>query len=149
MAKRNSPPTPVNAQPRLKPTRESDEAIRARGLTPFLRPEHVIDGEWLKLTGFNAIKGRDTDDEQIICEVENEHGHTYSLGVRDGSPDHRILHRTLGTNPKRWAGGVKVTIANGRTAGAKFVNVAEADTHGPVWDGPAPRSDNDREPGDE
>jgi hypothetical protein len=123
--------------------------MRARNLTPFLRPEHVISGESLKLTGFNAMRDRDTDREQVICEVENEHGHTFSLGVRTGSPDHRILHRTFGESFRQWRGTVTVTIAPGRTRDhAGFVNVKSADTDYPVWDGGAPPHPADSDAGE-
>lgn len=146
MAKRQAP---RNAQAPLKRERESDDSIRNRGLTPFLRPEHVAEGEWLKLTGFNSVRERDTDREQIVCEVENESGHTFSLGVRNGSPDHRVLHRTFGGDHRRWIGGVKVTIAEGtKQRGTRFVNVAEADKTGPIWDGPGHVGD-EHEPGED
>ena len=143
MAKKQTNPTPANGR------RESDASIRARGVTPFLRPEHVATGEWLKLTGFNAMKDRDTDREQIICEVENENGESFSLGVRTGSPDHRVLHRTFGNDFRKYAGSVKVKIVDGRTRGTQFVNVAAASADVPVWDGGAPPVTDSDEPGSE
>jgi hypothetical protein len=136
--------TPVNSKPR----RESDEAIRARGVTPFLRPEHVRTGEVLKLTGFNSVRERDTDREQIVCEVENEIGESFSLGVRSGSPDHRVLHRALGPDSRKWIGSVEVKIVDGRQRDTQFVNVVSADRGAPVWDGGALPVDSD-EPGAE
>lgn len=147
--RRKSETTPAPSARRAAFTareRESDESMRARNVTPFLRPEHVSDGEWLKLTGFNAMKDRDTDREQYILEVENEHGHTFSLGIRTGSPDHRIFHRSFGEAFRQWRGSVQVTIADGRRGDVQFVNVKAVDHDWPVWDGssaPA-HSDDDR-----
>lgn len=147
MAKRPSTPAPApQRQPNTRPTREreSEQSMRDRGITPFIRPEHVHDGEWLKLTGFNAIRERNTDREQFTCEVENENGTVFTLGIRNGSPDHRILHRRFGADFRSWVGAVQVTIGEGRKGGS-FVNVKDADTDSPIWDGgpPAP-SDDDR-----
>jgi hypothetical protein len=143
MAKKQSRPTSTARQERPRAT---DADIRAKGFTPFLRAEHVEDGEWLKLIGFNTLRDRDTDGEQVVCEVENEHGETFSLRIRMGSPDHRIVHRALGADWKRWSGGVRVKVVPGRERDRYFVNVSEADKAGPIWDGP-PVSD--REPGED
>lgn len=117
---------------------ETEEAMRARGVIPFLRPTHVENREWLKLTGFNARFKPGTDQEQIACEVENENGTFFTLGVRDGSPDHRVLFRALGSNWKTWSGSVQVTIVTGRNGDTQFVNVMAADPEPPVWDGSGP-----------
>src|SRR4051812_41249143 len=86
------------AKQQFRPKRErmTDEQVRAQGFNPFVRPEHVSEGQRLKLTGFNRKKDQGTPREQIVCEVETEAGDTFDLGVRVGSPDHRILHKALG-----------------------------------------------------
>jgi hypothetical protein len=97
--------------------------LREQGFTPFLRPEHTREGEWFRLTGFNQDDGN-----QIKVEVESEVGAAYTLGVRKGSPGHRIMHRTFGPGPASWAnGGVQIKLVPGtRGDGVVFVNVAAA-----------------------
>jgi hypothetical protein len=90
------------------------------------------------LTGFNTLRDQGTEREQITCEVENENGTRFSLGVRQGSPDHRILFHALGRDWRGWQGTVTVTIAQGRNADVSFVNVKAADRGEPVWSGDGP-----------
>lgn len=134
-------------RPSVRP-RVSDEELRDKGFTPFLRAEHVSDGEWLKATGFNSLRERDTALEHFLVEVETEAGLAFSLRIRPGSPDHRILYRTFGAELKRWIGGIRVKLVAGREAGRYFVNVEDADRSGPVWDGPSAAHD-EREPGED
>lgn len=148
MAKRS--PSRASAAPAARP-RMTDDQLRAKGFVPFLRPEHCQDGEWFQLTGFNALHMPGTEREQITCEVENENGNQFTLGVRQGSPDHRILHHAFGKDWRGWAGSVQVTIADGRRRDAnnnkvQFVNVKAADTRPPVWsaDEPPPHGDDDQ-----
>lgn len=118
-------------RPNRKKERLSDDAVRERGFNPFLRPEHVSDGESLQLTGFNTKRKSAGGADQIVCEVQTEQGHTFDLGVRIGSPDHRTLHRALGSDYEKWSGTVVVTIREGRDTA--FVNVASADVDPPMW----------------
>ena len=106
--------------------RPSDEEIRARGFSPFLRPEHTVEGEIFQLTGWT---NKHTDGRQIIVEVENSKGLTFSLGVRIGSPDHRVLFKALGVDWALWAGSIIVTIVDGQRNNMKFVNVHSAYAH--------------------
>ena len=108
--------------------RQTDEEVRSRGFNPFLRPEHCTDGELLALTGFNS-----QGDGQIKCEVQNERGETFTLGVRQGMPDHRILHHALGADWSRWAGTVKIKHGAGREGPAQFCNVDSAQRDYPFW----------------
>lgn len=128
----------------------SSETIRRTGGIPFLRPEDTTDGEVLRLTGFNNIRDRDSDREQIVCEVENQRGENFNMGIRIGSPDHNRLHRAMGADWRRWDGSVIVTIAPG-TRGGSFVNVKSASRENPEWyagdtsfDDVPPPSDRDR-----
>ena len=106
-------------------TRETDEALRTRGFNPFLRPEHVKEGDTLALTGFNYPH---RDGSQTCVTVQKgDTGEQFTLGVRKGSPDHRAFFEAFGTNdPDKWAPGfVTVTIGKGTRPGADvfFVNV--------------------------
>lgn len=139
-------PNPNAPRPRV-----SDEELRKKGFTPFLRPEHVTEGDIAMLTGFNSIRDANTEKEQILCEIELENGHKFTLGVRQGSPDHRILHHALGHNWRMWRGSVGITIGKGRQGGV-FCNVKDANRNEPVWayDGgtpgdPGPTDDDNRE----
>jgi hypothetical protein len=123
----------------------NDDAIRAKGFTPFIRAEHTSDGEWFRLTGLNQLRRRDDGTEQINCEIENETGEQFTLGVRLGTPDYRKMFHALGREWRTWTGGIAVTLQRGSRGGI-FVNVKDADRQGPIWDGPPPES-GDREPG--
>lgn len=146
MAKRQAPQGPQGPRgPRM-----SDDQLRARNMMPFLRPNHVTENEQLRLTGFNALRDQGTAKEQIICEVENEAGTQFNLGIRMGSPDHRVMHRNIGPDWRSWRGSVTVTIARGRVAGHPgFVNVKDASRFAAQWDTqggdePPPPSDEDQ-----
>lgn len=124
MAKRT--PRETATRPAPARPRRSDDEIREQGFTPFLRPEHCKEGEWFRLSGFNQDDGN-----QIKVEVESEVGAAYTLGVRKGSPGHRIMHRAFGSDIDGWRnGGVEIKLAPGtRGDGVVFVNVGRA-THG-------------------
>lgn len=119
--------------------RMDDADLRAKGFDPFLRPEHTKDGESFELTGFNSID-RQNPREQFKVQVRNAKGETFMLGIREGSPDHRIVHTALGGNYREWRGSVTVTIADG-TKGGKFVNVATASDDAPDWADTEPTDD--------
>ena len=98
-------------------------------MNPFLRPEHVKDGEALKLTGWSRLS---PDQTQIIVEVENERGALFDLGIREGSPDHKIMFKAFGRDWRKWpTGGILVSIVEGRKEGTSFVNIAGADVNEP------------------
>ncbi len=124
-------------QPRNRPASDrpapDDAAMRAKGFAPFMRPEHISNpNEWFLLTGWNVAE---PEKKQIKVEIENEKGDTFVLGVREGSPDHRLLFRTFGAETREWRnGGLKVKAVEGsRGDGARFVNIAEADPNPPIW----------------
>lgn len=125
MAKKATRPT-ATGKPRM-----SDDDVRSQGFNPFIRPEHVKEGQALKLTGFNRKKDIGTPREQIVCEVETAAGDTFDLGVRTGSPDHRVLHRALGSDWEKWHGAVIVTIRQRDTVA--FVNIASAEPDEPPF----------------
>lgn len=130
--------TKKNAE-RNATTSPNDAAIRARGGIPFLRAEHIkgglsakSGGTWFELTGFNILRGRDTDDEQTNCEVRSIDGEHFTIGVRHGSQDHRRMHHAFGPDPRKWIGAVRVECARGTRGDVEFVNVVEtADV--PAW----------------
>lgn len=120
-------------RPRPSGRRMDDDALREKGFDPFLRPEHCREGEAFELTGFNAID-RSNPREQFKCQVRNAKGETFTLGIREGSPDHRAMHSALGSNYREWRGSVTVTIQSGsRDANVKFVNVKTASESLPDW----------------
>ncbi len=125
MAKRQSTPTrPTSAAPRM-----TDEEFRAKGMVPFLRPSHVNEGEKLRLTGFNVRK-----DDQFVLEVVNAAGVPFNLGIRYGSPDHRIMfHAFHSQDFETWVGAVSVTIAPSTRGGEGFVNIKDASPDEPPF----------------
>lgn len=141
------PRRPAQPERPARAPRLSDDALRSRGMVPFLRPEHVTEGEQLKLTGFNNER---RDDGQIVCEVENRDGKRFNLGIRKGSPDHRQMHHGIGPNFNAWNGHVSVTIAKGRTKDHPgFVNVVDASKFPAEWDSAGGLDDEVPPPGDE
>lgn len=131
MAKRQrrpaGPPTSGNNGAPNRP-RKTDDQVRAEGYTPFLRPEHTKNGAAFSVTGWNT---EHRDGKQIIVEVMDEDGVKFSLGIRKGSPDHRILHQALGSDWANWRGGLIVEFRKGTVGDMEFVNVASADTNDP------------------
>lgn len=80
------------------------------------------------MTGWNT---EHRDGQQYIVEVMDEDGVKFSMGVRKGSPDHRILHNALGPDWQKWKGGLIVEFRKGKVGDMEFVNVASADTMDP------------------
>jgi hypothetical protein len=117
MAKRQGPPSGAKQ-------RKTDDQVRQDGFTPFLRPEHTKNGAHFNVTGWNTAH---KDGKQYIVEVQDEAGELYSMGVRIGSPDHRILQKALGADWANWKGGLSVQIRKGNQGDVSFVNVATAD----------------------
>lgn len=125
--RRTGPPTNgASAAPGR--ARKTDEEVRRDGYTPFLRPEHTKSGAAFSVTGWNT---EHRDKSQYIVEVMDEDGQTFSLGVRIGSPDHRVLQKALGSDWRNWKGGLIVEFRKGKVGDMEFVNVASADTNDP------------------
>ena len=118
------PRRPAPARPADRSTAEIDQQIRDKGKNPFLRPEHTTEGEELALTGFNFM-GKVG---QFCVTVQRmTDGTKFTLGIREGSPDHERFYEAFGSNDYRtWApGSVTITIGKGSRPGAdvSFVNV--------------------------
>jgi hypothetical protein len=129
MAKRNMKrPTERRPPP-------NDDAMREKGFSPFLRPEHTRENEWFLMTGWNVIGLDSKKLPQIKIELQNEQGQNFVLGVREGSPDHRILFHAFGSQDYRaWPkGAIKVKVVAGTQGDMRFINVAEADPDPPIW----------------
>lgn len=120
--------------------RSTDSQLREKGFVPFLRPEHVRNGEQLGLTGFNSIRDRDTAREQFACEVLNEKGEDFLMGIRPGSPDHHKLFKALGDDWRKWRGTVVVELGKG-SRGGSFVNVGAVSDGPPDWSDSEPAAD--------
>lgn len=110
--------------------------MRERGFSPFMRPEHIENpNEWFMMTGWN-VPGPDSKGRtQIKIEVENEKGARFVVGVREGSPDHRVLFHAFGSaDHTKWPkGAIKFKAVPGTRGDVRFINVAEADVDPPVW----------------
>jgi hypothetical protein len=115
---------PAPNRPSERTSAEVDQQIREKGKNPFVRPEHVIDGEELSLTGFNYL-GK--DGQFCVTVQKMTDGTKFTLGIREGSPDHEKFFEAFGTNDfHAWApGSVTVTIGKGSRPGTdvSFVNV--------------------------
>jgi hypothetical protein len=140
MAKRQA----ANRRTASTPARMTDTQLRDKGFAPFLRPEHVRTGEQLELSGFNSIRDRGTEREQFACEVTNEKGESFVLGVREGSPDHRKMFQAFGPDYKTWRGTVIVEVGTG-SRGGEFVNVSAVSDDQPDWADTTPATSPDQQ----
>lgn len=95
---------------------------------PFLKAEHIKDGDTVTLTGWTHIRPASIDGkfgEQIIIEVTHDRTNKqYDFAVRDGSPTHRTLFKRMGRNPKSWAG--KLTLSTDTGTYGKYIKVDDA-----------------------
>lgn len=96
------------------------------GYNPFLKVEHVNESgpTRLDLTGWvRRTTGR--YGPQIVIEVVNKRdGRTYDLGIKEGSPNHRMMFRGMGMDEKKWAGYIIVEIGTFKMRGGRESNRA-------------------------
>lgn len=111
MAKRRAPEDDTHAP-------ETEQS--ANGYNPFLKVEDIDAGTATELTLTGWVRrtvGR--FGPQVVIEVKHPDGRTYDFGIKDGSPNHRMLWRGFGRDEKLWAGSIVVErkrfkMANGR-----------------------------------
>lgn len=96
-----------------------------KGYNPFLKPEHLKRGaNKLALTGWTRrMQGK--FGPQIVVEVHDERETAYDFAIGVGSPNHRILFKTMGADESRWNGTITVEVQRGRNA--EFVAIIETD----------------------
>lgn len=102
-------------------TREDDKP--ATTYNPFLKTEHLSRGlNKLTLTGWTRrMNGK--FGPQIIIEVTDEKETVYDFAIGIGSPNHRILFKSMGNDETRWKGQISVEAQRGKNA--PFVAIVE------------------------
>jgi hypothetical protein len=103
------------------------------GYNPFLKTDDLPDGpSRLMLTGWvRRTVGR--YGPQIVIEVTTSSGRTFDFGIKEGSPNHRMLFRGMGKDEHKWAGAIVVhkarfTMGNGRQSNLAIeIREVEAD----------------------
>lgn len=105
MAKRQAQePPPHRDEERGAPDQSSS------GYNPFLKVEHLDRGPIeLQLTGWvRRAVGR--YGPQIVIEVTTPDGRTWDFGIKEGSPNHRMIFRGMGRDETKWAGRLVVEV---------------------------------------
>ena len=99
------------------------EPDKATTYNPFLKAEHLTRGlNKLTLTGWTRrMNGK--YGPQIIVEVTDEKEKTFDFAIGIGSPNHRILFKTMGNDETRWKGQISVEAQRGKNA--PFVAIVE------------------------
>jgi hypothetical protein len=109
MAKRTTRNDERNPPPPHDDDRAPDQT--ASGYNPFLKAEDVSDRgpTSLTLTGWvRRTVGR--YGPQVVIEVTHPDGRTFDFGIKEGSPNHRMLWRGFGRNEKDWQGSIIVEV---------------------------------------
>src|SRR5262245_56933728 len=81
------------------------------GFNDFLKVEH-LPGKgrtMLRLSGW-VRKTVSKFGKQVVIEVETEDDKTFDFGIKDGSPNHRMLFKAFGANTENWQGSIFVEI---------------------------------------
>jgi hypothetical protein len=119
---------PVAKSKRSAPAREAEKTTT---YNPFLKAEHLQRGlNKLTLTGWTRrMNGK--FGPQIIVEVTDERERTYDFAIGIGSPNHRILFKTMGNDETRWKGQISVEAQRGRNA--TFVAIVETSSEEPPF----------------
>lgn len=99
---------------RTKKTEATKEARGNQEFNQFLRASDIGNSEGdsatLVLTGFNHFRPNGTYGPEWVVEVKNESGKFFDFSIREGSPNHRKLFRTFGSEPARWKGNIEVNL---------------------------------------
>lgn len=133
MSKRSRSQAPEDEQQRAPETDQS-----SRGYNPFLKVEDIeaSGATELTLTGWiRRTVGR--YGPQVVIEVTHPDGKTYDFGIKDGSPNHRMLWRGFGRDEKQWAGSIIVErkrfkMQNGRMSN-EAIEIREVNADNPPF----------------
>lgn len=116
-------------------TRKRNAEEPVSQFNPFLKAEHVRDGDIVTLTGWTHERPASDDGQfgaQIIVEITLDRtGKTYDFSVKKGSPTHRTLFKRMGRNPEKWAG--KLTLSTDTGKYGKFIKVDDAASEAPPF----------------
>jgi hypothetical protein len=83
----------------------------ATGYNPFLKVENISahGATELRLTGWvRRTIGR--YGPQIVIEVTTPDGRTFDFGIKEGSPNHRMIFRGMGRDETKWEGRLIVEV---------------------------------------
>lgn len=110
------------------PTPHDDEQApnqTATGYNPFLKAEDLTGGGPVSLTLTGWVRrtvGR--FGPQVVIEVTHPDGRTFDFGVKEGSPNHRMLWRGFGRNERDWQGSIVVEVRRFKMANGRQSNPA-------------------------
>lgn len=106
MAKRQAQePPPHRDEDRGAPDQSST------GYNPFLKVDNIDSHRptALELTGWvRRTEGR--YGPQIVIEVKTPDGRLWDFGIKEGSPNHRMIFRSMGRDENKWAGVLVVEV---------------------------------------
>jgi len=96
------------------------------GYNPFLKVADLGRGPVrLDLTGWvRRTVGR--FGPQIVIEVHAPGGRTFDFGIKDGSPNHRMMFRGMGRDETKWEGAIIVEVETFTMKGGRKSNPAIA-----------------------
>lgn len=95
------------------------------GYNPFLKAEDLDSKSKhrLELTGWvRRTVGR--YGPQVVIEVRDATGRTWDLGVKDGSPNHRMIWRGMGRDETKWAGALIVEVQRFKIGGGRAARMS-------------------------
>lgn len=61
---------------------------------------------------------------QIVLEVTDSNGKLWDFGIKDGSPNHRMIFRACGRDETQWAGVLVVEVETFKMKGGRSSNPA-------------------------
>jgi uncharacterized protein YjaZ len=141
MAKRQTRETRETHDERNPPddARDARDAPQqtASGYNQFLKVDDLDDDVTrLVLTGWvRRTVGK--YGPQIVVELTHPNGRTYDFGVKEGSPNHRMLFRAMGRDETKWAGAIVVhkttfVMASGRQSNLA-IEIREVESDNPPF----------------
>lgn len=95
----------------------------ATGYNPFLKADDLPEGEAIELTLTGWVRrtvGR--FGPQVVIEVTTPGGKTFDFGIKDGSPNHRMIWRGMGRDENKWAGSIVVERKQFRMGNGRLSN---------------------------
>ena len=95
----------------------------SQGFNQFLKSEHINESGTTRfdLTGYVRTSVGQYG-PQVVLEVEDADGKTWDFGVKEGSPNHRMLWRALGGDTRTWGGSIVVKRDRFKLSNTKWSN---------------------------
>ena len=111
-----------------KKSQATSKTERNSDFNPFIRASDVGPVGTrvsLALTGFNHTKPNGTFGPEIVIEVRlPDDEKYYDFSIREGSPNHRKLFRSMGNDISRWRGVINCEVQSSQT-GRDFISIMD------------------------